>query len=38
MWGRDPFRLDGSEPSEEQHPRSDLLLPFWFAKSHGLIP
>lgn len=38
LWQRDPFELDGSDPPTVQYPGVDLLLPYWAARSFGLIP
>jgi len=37
LWQRDPFELDGSGDPREQFPGVDLLLPYWAARSYGMI-
>ncbi|MHC4392841.1 MAG: hypothetical protein ACYS22_16225, partial [Planctomycetota bacterium] len=38
LWQRSPFDLDSNIPPTHQEPRADMLLPYWVARSHGLIP
>ncbi|MDF1664371.1 MAG: hypothetical protein P1V97_21580 [Planctomycetota bacterium] len=37
LWQRSPFSLDGSYAPERQKPGVDLVLPYWFARNHGVI-
>ncbi len=38
LWQRSPFELDGSRDPRDQYPGIDLLLPYWAARSYGLLP
>ena len=38
LWWKSPFVLDGWKPPELQLPGIDFVLPYWMARSHGLIP
>lgn len=37
LWQRSPFSLDGSYAPERQKPGVDFVLPYWFARNHGVI-
>jgi hypothetical protein len=37
VWSESPFDLDGAEDPHEQHQGVDLVLPYWVARSHGVI-
>jgi hypothetical protein len=37
VWQRSPFQLDGATHPHAQEPGIDLLLPYWCARSHGLL-
>jgi hypothetical protein len=38
LWQRDPFNLDGGASPYEQSTGTDMILPFWLAKSYGFLP
>jgi hypothetical protein len=38
IWQRSPFQLDGSDSPYEQPPGIELLLPYWTARSFGMLP
>ncbi|RME71615.1 MAG: hypothetical protein D6776_09965 [Planctomycetota bacterium] len=38
LWSSSPFVLDGAVDPREQHPGQDISLPYWIARSHGLLP
>jgi hypothetical protein len=38
QWQQHPFRLDGHDDPREQLPGADLTLPYWTARSFGLLP
>ncbi|MFC1708276.1 hypothetical protein ACFL59_15905 [Planctomycetota bacterium] len=37
LWQSSPFELDGGNSPYLQEPGIDLLLPYWLARSHGMI-
>lgn len=38
LWQRSPFELDGGGDPRDQYPGVDLILPYWAARSYGMIP
>ncbi len=38
IWSSSPFELDGDVDPREQHVTQDLTLPYWIARSHGVLP
>ncbi len=38
LWDQSPFKLDKYGHATEQQPGIDLVLPWWMARNHGIVP